>query len=151
MERGNALRRRWTLKNPRKLFSTGDPQPSIPEEGEGDTGRPLALRQRSHTIHHSRTLSDISEHHALPGEEDSSSPSLTPSGTVSAVALPTHCARDNYESNTYSDPSPWRRGASHVSISPNSHLLHTCPSLPHCLLLPAGPPPATGSWTHGLY
>ena len=68
--------RRWTLRNPRRLFSTGEPQSAIPEE------RSL-LRARAHTLaggRHSRTISDVTEQYSGTREEDSSSPSLTPLG-----------------------------------------------------------------------
>lgn len=90
------MRRRWTLRHPRRLFSTGDPQPSIPEEEEeeklpGKLQDPVdfPLRRRAQTIsiggvRHARTVSDITDERTLLNhkEEDgsSSSPSLTPSG-----------------------------------------------------------------------
>lgn len=88
------MRRRWTLRHPRRLFSTGDHQPAIPEEEEeekppGKVQDPVdfPLRRRAQTIsigavRHARTVSDVTDERLLHKEEDgsSSSPSLTPSG-----------------------------------------------------------------------
>ena len=77
----DVLQRRWTMKNPRRLFSTGDPQSAIPEEGSGLEQPPL--RARAHTlagVRHSRTASDVTEQYVATREDDSSSASLTPSG-----------------------------------------------------------------------
>ena len=88
MEQEGGVRRRWTLRNPRRLFSTGDPQPSIPEE-EAIVVEPAidlvntSPRRRAHTVsnvHHSRTVSDVTEQQSFPRGEDSSSPTPTPSG-----------------------------------------------------------------------
>lgn len=86
MERGRRLGRRWTLKNPRKLFSsTGDPPSSIPEH---ETSSELPHHQHTRTaVRHTRTLSDISEHQKLLRDEESSSPSLTPSGNKLIINL----------------------------------------------------------------
>ena len=84
MERGGGVRRRWTLKNPRRLFSSGDPQPSIPEEVTGDRTE-LPLRQRSQTastVLHSQTVSNVTAQYPLHGDDDSSSSGLTPSGIL---------------------------------------------------------------------
>ena len=85
------MRRRWTLRRSRRLFSTGDHQPSIPEEGEEeppDKVQDFPPRRRAQTIsvgvRHTRTVSDVTDERPPPHhkEEDgsSSSPSLTPSG-----------------------------------------------------------------------
>ena len=82
MEGRGRLSRRWTLKTPRRLFSTGDPQPSIPEHEPSQlTESPHHRRtQTVAAIRHTRTHSDITEHQKVLREEESSSPSLTPSG-----------------------------------------------------------------------
>lgn len=75
------VQRRWTLKNPRRLFSTGDSQSIIPEE-ENPHINPPPLRTRAKTLtgaHHSRTISDVTEQY-IAVQDESSSPNLTPSG-----------------------------------------------------------------------
>ena len=105
------MRRRWSLRNPRRLFSTGDPQPSIPEEGEEEDRRPDSvqevrpltgspLRLRAQTIstatltgsRHSRTVSDVSLQHSLHHEEErnSSTPTFSPSGLPRHWSLSLH-------------------------------------------------------------
>jgi hypothetical protein len=83
MERREGLQRRWTLRNPRRLFSTGGHQSSITEEVTSTAHAQPALRQRAHMlsgVRHSRTVSDVTEQYMPVREEESSSPSLTPSG-----------------------------------------------------------------------
>ena len=93
------LRRRWTFsKSPRRLFSAGDHEPSIPEEEEREvdsaqempTSVEPVLRPRAHTVgsaspKHVRSTSDVTDKQTYQNKlEDemahSSSPSLTPSG-----------------------------------------------------------------------
>ena len=79
--RGIGMQRRWTLKAPRRLFSTSGSRSTIPEEGSGVPESPM--RQRSNTLpggRHLRTVSDVTQQFAAAIEEESSSPNLTPSG-----------------------------------------------------------------------
>ena len=140
--RGVGVQRRWTLKTPRRLFSTGDSQSAIPEE-EAGLGQ-SHLRQRAKTLpggRHSRTVSDVTEQFAVGREEESSSPNLTPSGqwVWREESLRLTC------SLSHSNSSPGRRGSC-ISISPHSLRLY-----PHSpgLLLPAPHPDRTPAEWHG--
>lgn len=139
IEQGGSLRRRWTLRNPRRLFSTGDPQPSIPEEEAVKVEPCIDLantspRRRAQTVsnvHHSRTVSDVTEQQSLPRGEDSSSPAPTPSGLCVIVQWGvTHIVCFN------SDTSAWRGRNTPVAIPLYTHLFHPCTSL--CFCFPMG-------------
>lgn len=163
-EPGRGMRRRWTLRHPRRLFSTGDHQPSIPEEEEeekltGTVQSPadLPLRRRAQTIsvggvRHARTVSDVTNQQAMQlnhreEDESSSSPSLTPSG-LSSVS---HSLRLHHTLSSCSDSCAWRGRTTTISIPLYTCLLHSTASV--SLFFPSGgfsPSPPSTSRPHGL-